>query len=188
MRQWLDLGDVPTETIERLLRVAKELEARPIRQDLAGKVLGLIFLNPSVRTLASFQAGMAQLGGSSFVITPGQGSWAFETRRGVTMEGLEAEHVREGIPVLASYADALGVRCFPRGVDLAEDLSEPTLRALVNVCPKPYLNLESALSHPCQALADWKSLDDFGVPRSQGKFVLSWAKHPKALPLAVPAS
>ena len=82
-------------------------------------MLGLLFFNPSLRTLASFQAAMARLGGSSFVITPGQGSWQLETRAGVVMDGAAAEHVREAIPVLASYCDALGIRAFAEGKDLA---------------------------------------------------------------------
>jgi len=44
------------------------------------------------------------------------------------------------------------------------------------------------MNHPCQSLADWKTLDDFKVPANGGKFVLSWAYHPKPLPLAVPAA
>ena len=187
MNRFLDLEDLDDETIGRLLHSAKSLQREPIRDALSGKVLGLVFMNPSVRTLASFQAGMAQLGGSSFVITPGQGSWGFETREGVTMDGDAAEHVKEGIPVLASYADALGVRCFAGGRDLEQDLAEPVLGSIASICDKPLLNLESAVNHPCQALADWKTLDDYEVP-NDGKFVLSWAWHKKALPLAVPAA
>ena len=44
------------------------------------------------------------------------------------------------------------------------------------------------MNHPCQSLADWKTMDDFSVPANGGKFVLSWAYHPRALPLAVPAA
>jgi N-acetylornithine carbamoyltransferase len=47
--------------------------------------------------------------------------------------------------------------------------------------------MESAMNHPCQALADWKTMDELGVPR-RGKFVLSWVNHPRALPLAVPSA
>lgn len=187
MNRFLDLEDLDDGTIRRLLASAKDLQADPIRTTLAGKVLGLVFMNPSVRTLASFQAGMAQLGGTTFVITPGQGSWGFETRDGVVMDGDAAEHVKEGIPVLARYADALGVRCFAEGRDLEEDLREPVLRSIAAVCDEPLINLESAMNHPCQALADWKTLDDCDIP-STGKFVLSWAWHKKALPLAVPSA
>jgi N-acetylornithine carbamoyltransferase len=160
---------------------------RPEPHALAGRILGLLFLNPSLRTLASFQAGMARLGGSSFVITPGQGSWQLETRLGAVMSGAAAEHVREGVPVLASYCDAFGLRAFADGKDLAADLAETVFNSMASLVDKPLINLESAISHPCQALADWKTLDDVGVPRN-GRFVLSWAYHPRALPLAVPAT
>jgi N-acetylornithine carbamoyltransferase len=130
---------------------------------------------------------MARLGGSSFVITPGQGTWQLETRRGVVMNGAAAEHIREGIPVLASYCDALGIRAFADGKDLAADLAESKFNEMAQLVDKPLINLESAMNHPCQALADWKTLDEQPVPR-KAKFVLSWVTHPKALPLAVPAA
>ena len=187
MNRFLDIELLDDQAIASLLETAAALQRDPVSDALRGRVLGLVFMNPSVRTLASFQAGMAQLGGSSFVITPGQGSWGFETRGGVVMDGAHAEHVKEGIPVLAEYADALGVRCFAEGKDLATDLGEPVLSAIAAASPAPLVNLESAVNHPCQALADWKTLDDLGVPRD-GKFVLSWAYHPRPLPLAVPAA
>ncbi len=161
--------------------------SEPEPQALAGKILGLLFFNPSLRTLASMQAGMARLGGSSFVITPGQGTYQMETKLGAVMNGAAAEHVREGLPVLASYCDALGIRAFADGKDLEADLSESTFNAMAQLIDKPLINLESAMSHPCQALADWKTMDDVQVPR-KGRFVLSWVWHPRALPLAVPAT
>ncbi|HSS50524.1 MAG TPA: N-acetylornithine carbamoyltransferase, partial [Thermoanaerobaculia bacterium] len=151
-------------------------------------ILALLFFNPSLRTLASFQAGMARLGGSSFVISPGQGTWILETRDGVVMDGAAAEHVREAIPVLASYADGLGIRSFAGGTDLAADLADSTFLSMADVCPVPLINLESAVDHPCQALGDWKTMDDLRIPARGGRFVLSWAWHSKALPLAVPAA
>jgi N-acetylornithine carbamoyltransferase len=48
--------------------------------------------------------------------------------------------------------------------------------------------MESAIDHPCQSLADCKTMNYLGIPQNGGKFVLSWAYHPKALPLAVPAA
>jgi N-acetylornithine carbamoyltransferase len=130
---------------------------------------------------------MARLGGSSFVITPGQGTWNFETRLGTVMNGDRAEHVREGIPVLASYADALGIRAFAEGVNLQTDLDETNFKTMAALVSGPLINMESALNHPCQALADWKTLDELKVP-DRAKFVLSWVNHPRALPLAVPAA
>src|SRR4029077_17601501 len=123
----------------------------------------------------------------SFVINPGQGSWQLETRPGVVMDGAAAEHVREGIPALSGYCDALGIRAFAEGQDLASDLAETRFNSMASLIDKPLVNLESAVNHPYQALADWKTLDDLAVPRA-GRFVLSWAYHPRALPLAVPAA
>ncbi len=187
MKRFTDLADFQRDEIVALLDLARRLEARPEPQALAGKILGLLFFNPSLRTLASFQAGMSRLGGTSFVITPGQGSYQMETRLGAVMSGAAAEHVREGIPVLASYCDALGIRAFGEARSLADDLSETSFNAMASLVTKPLINLESAANHPCQALADWKTLDDYEVPRG-GRFVLSWAYHPRALPLAVPAA
>src|ERR1700736_515527 len=187
MKRFLDLADFSREQILDLLALAQSLQDKPEPHALAGKILGLVFFNPSLRTLASFQSGMARLGGSSFVITPGQGTWQLEHRLGAVMDGAAAEHVREGIPVLASYCDALGIRAFADCKDLANDLAETNFKAMAELLDKPLINLESAVNHPCQALADWKTMDDFGVPRN-GRFVLSWAYHPRALPLAVPAA
>jgi len=103
------------------------------------------------------------------------------------MNGGAAEHIREGLPVLASYCDALGIRAFAEGKDLAADVSDAGFKAMAALVDKPLINLESAINHPCQALADWKTLDDLAVaPRT--KFVLQWVPHPRALPLAVPAA
>jgi len=187
MQRFLDLADIPRPQVLELLALARRLERAPEPDALRGKVLGLLFLNPSLRTLASFQAGMARLGGSSFVITPGSGTWQLETRDGIVMDGTPAEHVREGLPVLASYCDALGIRAFAELRDLASDLQESRFAAMSALVDRPLINLESATNHPCQALADWKTLDDLGVPMN-GKFVLSWAWHPRALPFAVPAA
>jgi N-acetylornithine carbamoyltransferase len=187
MRRFLDLADLEREAVLALLELAVRLERQPEPQALAGKILGLLFLNPSLRTLASCQAAMARLGGSSFVITAGQGTWQVETRPGAIMSGAAAEHVREAIPVLASYCDALGIRAFADGKDLESDLAESVFSAMAALTDKPLINLESAVNHPCQALADWKTMDDLGVP-SRARFVLSWAWHPRALPIAVPSA
>jgi N-acetylornithine carbamoyltransferase len=187
MNRFLDLADFSRDEVVDLIALARRLETHPEPQALAGRILGLLFMNPSLRTLSSFQAGMMRLGGTAFVVTPGQGTWQVETRTGAVMDGGAAEHVREAIPVLASYCDVLGLRAFAEGKDLVADLAEAPFRLMAGLCSKPFVNLESAMNHPCQALADWKTMDDLAVPRA-GKFVLSWAYHPRALPLAVPAA
>jgi N-acetylornithine carbamoyltransferase len=187
MQRFLDLAEFSRDEVIDLLALAQRLQDRPEPAALAGKILGLLFLNPSLRTLASFQAGMQRLGGTAFVVTPGAGTWNVETRDGTMMNGAAAEHVREAIPVLASYCDALGIRSFAEGKNLAADLAEEQFMRMAGLCPKPLVNMESAVNHPCQALADWKTMDDLAVP-SRGRFVLSWVSHPRALPLAVPAA
>jgi N-acetylornithine carbamoyltransferase len=187
LHRFVDLADFSREEVVDLLALARRLETKPDPRALAGRILGLLFFNPSLRTLASFQVAMKKLGGDSFVITPGQGTWQLEIRPGVVMSQAAAEHVREAIPVLASYCDALGIRAFAEGRDLATDIAETHFNAMSETCDKPLVNLESAMNHPCQALADWKTLDELQVPE-HGNFVLSWTYHPRALPLAVPAT
>ncbi|MGO9931020.1 MAG: N-acetylornithine carbamoyltransferase [Steroidobacteraceae bacterium] len=187
MRRFLDLADFSRAEIVDLLKLAQALQDKPEPKILAGKILGLLFFNPSLRTLASFQAGMARLGGSAFVIAPGQGTWQLETQPHAIMKGAAAEHIREGIPALASYCDALGVRAFADGKSLAADLGETLFGMIDALCDKPLISMESAANHPCQALADWRTMDELNIS-TRAKFVLSWAYHPKALPLAVPAA
>jgi len=187
MKRFIDLASFSREQVLDLLALAQALQDKPEPRALAAKVLGLVFLNPSLRTLASFQAGMARLGGSSFVIMPGQGTWQLETKTNAIMKGTAAEHIREGIPALASYCDALGVRAFADGKQLEGDLNETLFSAIDKLCEKPLINMESAMNHPCQSLADWRTMDEMKIP-TRAKFVLSWAYHPKALPLAVPAA
>ena len=187
MKRFLDLDDFSREQILDLLSLAQSLQDKPQPRALANKILGLLFFNPSLRTLASFQAGMARLGGSAFVINPGLGTWQLETRNNAIMNGTPAEHIREGIPALASYCDALGVRAFAEAKSLASDLDESLFTMIDELCDKPLINMESAMNHPCQALADWRTLDEIKV-HTRAKFVLSWANHPRALPLAVPSA
>ena len=145
-------------------------------------------MSPSLRTLASFQSAMARLGGGAFVISPEMSIHGIETRPGIVMDGQAAEHIREAVPVIASYADAIGIRAFAERRNLDHDLADLEYNAMRELCEIPVINMESAINHPCQSLADWKTMDELGIPRQGGKFVLTWAYHPRALPLAVPAA
>ncbi len=188
MKAFNDLADFSSEEIVALLALANRLDEKPEPHVLTGKVLALLFLSPSLRTLASFQAAMTRLGGGSFVISPEMSIHGLESRPGIVMDGAAAEHIHEAVPVIASYGDAIGIRAFAERKDLEHDLADSEFSSLTDLIDTPFINMESACNHPCQSLADWKTLDDLKIPASGGKFVLSWAYHPMALPLAVPAA
>ena len=188
MKTFNDLADLEREEIAELITLAGRLDEKPEPRALEGKVLSLLFLSPSLRTLASFQAAMVRLGGGSFVISPDMSIHGLETRHGIVMDGSAAEHISEAVPVIASYGDAIGIRVFAERRNLEEDLAEKQYRELEALIDTPLINMESAVNHPCQSLADWKTMDDLDIPADGGRFVLSWAYHPKALPLAVPAA
>ena len=188
MNRFNNLTDFSTDEIGSLLELANRLERNPEPRALEGKVLSLLFLSPSLRTLASFQAAMSRLGGGSFVISPEMSIHGLEARPGIVMDGTAAEHVREAVPVIASYGDALGIRAFAERRNLEDDLTDREFENLASLVDIPLINMESAIQHPCQSLADWKTLNDLKIPAQGGRFVLSWAYHPRALPLAVPAS
>jgi len=188
MEAFNDLADFSNEEIQALIALAGLLDSKPEPEALKGKVLSLLFLSPSLRTLASFQAAMTRLGGGSFVISPEMSIHGIESRPGIVMDGAAAEHIREAVPVIASYGDAIGIRAFAERKSIEDDMQDSEFTALTSLIDTPYINMESAINHPCQSLADWKTLDDLKVPTNGGKFVLSWAYHPRALPLAVPAS
>ena len=183
-----DLADFSVAEIKELIALARRLDEKPEPRALEGKVLSLLFLNPSLRTLISFQSAMARMGGSTLVISPEMSIHGLESRSGIVMDGVAAEHIREAVPVIASYGDAIGIRAFAKRENLDDDLNDREFRELTSLVDKPYINMESAINHPCQSLADWKTMDDLGIPANSGKFVLSWTWHPRPLPFAVPAA
>lgn len=188
MDRFCDLADFSIDELRALLRLAGKLEREPEPGALQGKVLALLFLSPSLRTLTSFQAAMVRLGGSSFVVSPEMSIHGLEYRNGIVMDGVAAEHIREAVPVIASYGHAMGIRVFAERHSLEQDLADCQFRELAALVDVPLINMESAVNHPCQGLADWKTLDDLRVPGNGGRFVLSWVYHPKPLPFSVPAA
>ena len=183
-----DLADFSSTEIRELIALAHRLDEKPEPRALAGKVLSLLFLSPSLRTLISFQSAMVRMGGGTFVVSPEMSIHGLESRSGIVMDGVAAEHIREAVPVIASYGDAIGIRAFAKRENLDDDLADREFRELISLVDKPYINMESAINHPCQSLADWKTMDDLGIPANGGKFVLSWTWHPRSLPFAVPAA
>ncbi|WP_263786020.1 N-acetylornithine carbamoyltransferase [Salinibacter grassmerensis] len=153
----------------------------------SGSSLGLIFMNPSLRTRTSMEGAAAHLGAHHTTLVPGNGSWDLEWTEGAVMDGGPAEHVRDAIGVLSRYHDALGVRVFASGTDYAADEQDTLIRTIAEHATVPVINLESAGAHPCQGLSDAALLTErFGEDLADKTFVLSWAPHPKPLPMAVP--
>ncbi|HLN58593.1 MAG TPA: N-acetylornithine carbamoyltransferase, partial [Thermoanaerobaculia bacterium] len=176
------------ERFEALLSRGEEFRRGAASGALAGQHVGLVFFNPSLRTRVSMEVAVSKLGGLPVTLSVGGEAWAMEYEDGTVMDGAAAEHVREGAGVLGRYCDMLGVRSFPAGKNYAKDRAEPVLVAFVQHSGVPIINLESALSHPCQAMADAMTLSQ-RLPRTRGRRVLlTWAYHPKALPMAVPNS
>ncbi len=179
-----DLAALPPEQIDELLALATRLRAHPEPRALEGRVLAMLFMNPSLRTLASFQSAMARLGGGCFVISPDMSIHGLETRAGIVMDGRAAEHIQDAVPVIAAYGDAIAIRQFAERQSLAADLADTAYRELARLADVPTINMESAAYHPCQSLADWHTLDQLNVPRQGGKVVVSWVFHPRPMPLS----
>src|SRR3954470_14874656 len=154
---------------------------------LSGKSVALVFFNPSLRTRASMQVGIYELGGNAVVLEPGGTSWTLEHREGAVMDGDKTEHVAEFVRVLGRYCVALGVRTFAALKDWEEERRDPVLDAFAKYSDVPVINLESAMHHPCQALADIMTVRE-KLGEGRKRVLLTWAWHPKALPMAVPNS
>jgi len=154
---------------------------------LSGKSVALVFFNPSLRTRASMQIGIYELGGNAVVLEPGGTSWTLEHRAGAVMDGDKTEHVAEFVRVLERYCVATGVRTFAAFKNWEEERTDPVLNAFAQYASVPIINLESAMHHPCQSLADMMTIrEKLGSGRK--RVVLTWAWHPKPLPMAVPNS
>lgn len=156
---------------------------------LSGKVLGLLFFNPSLRTRCSFQSGIARLGGHSIVLNQAADAWKLAFEDGAVMDGDEVEHVKEAAGVLGAYCDLMCVRSFPALKSWEEDKLDTVIGSFRRHLPVPLVNMESSMWHPCQALGDALTLKELFPGGCEGKkLVLSWAPHPKQLPMAVPNS
>ena len=188
MRDFLSTGDYASSELEAILDLAFELKSGRISgRPLSGKSIGLVFFNPSLRTRASMQAAINDLGGYPITIEPGGTSWALEHRDGVIMDGSKSEHLKEFVRVLARYVSVIGVRTFAELKDWETERTDPILRAFSEFSDAPVINLESAMHHPCQAMADMMTIKE-KAGSGRKRVLLTWAWHPKPLPMAVPNS
>ncbi|MBS1561586.1 MAG: N-acetylornithine carbamoyltransferase [Bacteroidetes bacterium] len=150
----------------------------------ARKTLGLLFMNPSLRTRMSTQKAAALLGMDVMVLNAGSDSWTLETRDGVVMDGGATEHIKEAAAVMGQYCDILGVRTFAGLQDRDADYREDVMESFIRYAGVPVISLESATRHPLQSFADLITIETTKKV-ARPRVVLTWAPHPKALPQAV---
>ncbi|HET7116574.1 MAG TPA: N-acetylornithine carbamoyltransferase [Hanamia sp.] len=152
-----------------------------------GKRIGLLFLNPSMRTRLSTQIAAQNLGMEAIVFNASQEGWSFEFEDGAIMNGTTAEHVKDAAPILGKYFDILGIRTFPTLKNRDEDYAEKILNQFVKYSGIPVVSLESATLHPLQSLTDIITITEH-LPvknKTKPKVVLTWAPHVKPLPQCV---
>ena len=188
-RHILSLRDLTDTVWQQLLDSAEHLAGRQAHTGgplpLQGKRGGMLLMAPSLRTRTTFELACLELGAHCLHLPSGDGSWGFEHRDGVVMDGTAAEHVREAVGVLSRLLDGLGVRCFAGLKNAEQDARDPMLHAIAEVSPIPVMSLESAMDHPQQGLADALTVRRRKTGRKV-KTTVIWAPHVKALPMAVP--
>jgi N-succinyl-L-ornithine transcarbamylase len=187
MKLFSSVNDVTD--LKKFIEEALILKADPFANKSLGKdkTIGLVFLNPSLRTRLSTQKAALNLGMNVMVMNLDKEGWALETEDGVVMNGTTVEHIREAAAVMGEYCDILGFRSFPKLQDREEDYSESLFNKFVKFSGVPVVSLESATLHPLQSFADLITIEEH-KKTAKPKVVLTWAPHVKALPQAVPNS
>lgn len=179
-----DLSDADRAQIVRRARELKAFRGVPAPSRLR---IGGLYMNPSLRTRASFEQAAAVLGGRCQTLNAGSDTWALELDPHALMDGTAVENVVEAARVLGQLFDVLGVRSFRGARPWAEDRMEPVLAAFAEHAGIPVISLEGATHHPCQGLADLVTMhEQFGDDLTGLPVAVCWAWHPKALPPAVP--
>jgi N-succinyl-L-ornithine transcarbamylase len=187
MKYFTSVNDVTN--IEALVQDALALKQNPFAFSSLGKnkTLGLIFLNPSLRTRLSTQKAALNLGMNVIVMNMDKEGWALETQEGAVMNGSTVEHIKEAAAIMGQYCDVIGIRSFPGLQDKTMDYSEDILSKFIKFSGVPLISLESATLHPLQSFADLITIREHASTK-RPKVVLTWAPHVKALPQAVPNS
>ena len=152
-----------------------------------GKTIGLLFLNPSLRTRMSTQRAAYNLGMNVMVVNLDKETWQMEFEDGAIMNSTKSEHIKEAAGVIAQYCDIVAIRCFPGLVAKDWDYDEMVLNSFLKYCKVPIVSLESATRHPLQSFADMITIAET-KQAAKPKVVLTWAPHIRALPQAVPNS
>lgn len=185
MKNFISVHDVTD--MHALIQKAIAYKSDPFRDRNLGanKRLGLIFLNPSMRTRLSTQIAASNLGMEAIIFNVGPEGWALEFEDEAIMSGNTVEHVKDAAPILGKYFDVIGIRTFPSLKNKEEDYSELYIKQLIKYCGVPVVSLESATLHPLQSLTDIITITETFKEKRRPKIVLTWAPHVKALPQCV---
>lgn len=185
MKNFISVNDVAN--IDDLVKKAIDYKANPFKDKTLGinKRVGLLFLNPSMRTRISTQIAAQNLGMEPIVFNIDKEGWKLEFEDGAVMNGTTVEHIKDAAPVMGSYFDVLCVRTFPSLTDKAEDYGEALVSQFVKYAGIPIVSLESATLHPLQSFADIITITETMPLQRKPKVVLTWAPHIKPLPQCV---
>ena len=188
-RDFLNTADFTRDELDAMITLASKIKAGDYRErPLNGKSVALVFFNPSLRTRASMDIAIYDLGGNAVTLDVGKGTWSLEHRDAVVMDSDKTEHIKEAARVLSRYVSGIGVRAFPDMQNYDDEMREPIIRGFAEHSDVPVFNLESSRHHPFQALADVMTIREKLGSLDHQRVVLSWAFHPKPLPMAVPNS
>ena len=177
--------------VDAFVQKALHYKANPFIDKHLGqnKKIGLLFLNPSLRTRLSTQIAAKNLGMEAIVFNVDKEGWQLEFQSGAIMNGKTSEHIKEAAPVLGSYFDILAIRSFPTLQNREEDYSENYINSFIQYCGKPVVSLESATLHPLQSATDIITIKEYSAniqpKKDKIKVVMTWAPHVKALPQCV---
>ncbi len=186
MRLFTSVNDV--KDINQLVKEALAFKENPFSSALSGKnkTLGLLFLNPSLRTRISTQKAAQNLGINVIAMNLDKEGWAIEMQDQVIMNGNSVEHIKEAAAVLGAYCDVIGIRAFAGLQNREYDHAEEVINKFIQYSGVPILSLESATRHPLQSLADVITIKENSAHLNRKpKVVLTWAPHVKPLPQAV---
>lgn len=168
------LRDLDDDALNQVLELSARLKGRQTRGDLVGRTVGMLFFRGSLRTRASFETAVHQLGGHALNLTAMSDFWELEEREGTVMDGKAPEHIKDAAAALSSYCHALAIRPALAGANWNTDRHDRHIKGWVRHSSVPVINMESALWHPLQALADLLTLRE-NLQKLEGKTVaLCW--------------
>lgn len=208
MKNFISAHDVTD--INKLVQAALAYKADPLKDRTLGanKRVGMLFLNPSMRTRLSTQIAAQNLGTEAIVFNVDKEGWALEFEEEAIMSGNTVEHVKDAAPIMGNYFDILCIRTFPSLKNKEDDYSELYIKQFIKYSGIPVVSLESATLHPLQSLTDVITITESlsggagngqslnttatagqssgaGSTGRRPKIVLTWAPHVKALPQCV---